>query len=249
MSVDSINYGRELRNIFAEIKSLRAEIGDMQSALLSVQEQYGYAVVELLNRSNEFDKKISEIKSQLQNSVEISQQKFKDLKTQNEKLATQRMKKLNSVHEKFLQFEKHLADNSEKFNSRLDILSQQNEITNKNLSALEELLRLIAANQLLDEVESNFCNDKNNFRDTKIADDNFDLITSDEMYKRGMDYFEDRNGYNKNKTYAFKLFMDAANLGHVRAMQKISECYRYGWGIVQDEYQARIWYQKYLQVM
>lgn len=195
MSIDSINYGRELRNIFAEIKSMRAEVADMQSALLSVQEQYGYAVVELLNRSNEFDKEISEIKSQLQNYyddyndliVELAnllrnlngdtkkeieqlksdlQQKLDNLKIQSEKIFTRQNEQsdfitdlmnenLDSVQERFSQLEKTLAENLDKINSRYTFSSQQNEITNKNLSALEELLRLIAANQLLNEVEKN----------------------------------------------------------------------------------------------
>ena len=187
MTVDSTNYGRELRNIFAEIKSLRAEVANMQSALLSVQEQYGYAVVELLNRSAKFENEIAEIKSQLQNSAEV---------------------------------------------------------TNKNLSALEELLRLIAANQMLDEVE-------NNFRDTKIADETisviqkFELTTAEELYQRGIYYFDGRNGYSKNKTYAFKYFLKAAEQGHIKAMEKVADCFRYGWGVVQDDYQARRWQTKY----
>ena len=208
MPVDSTNYGRELRNIFAEIKSLRAEVANMQSALLSVQEQYGYAVVEILNRSAKFENEIAEIKSQLQNSAEV---------------------------------------------------------TNKNLSALEELLRLIAANQMLDEVENNFCYtknpdetisaiqkfDENNFRDTKSQTERVSVIqkvepiTSEEMYQRGMDYFDGRNGYSKNKTYAFEYFLKAAEIGHIKAMEKVADCYKYGWGVVQDDYQARRWQEKY----
>lgn len=116
MPVDSINYGCELRNIFAEIKPLKAEVANMQSALLGVQEQSSYAIVELLNHSNELDKEISEIKSQLQNYydnyndlfVELanlvrrssdetkneiekfksdSQQKFNDFKIKSEKIS------------------------------------------------------------------------------------------------------------------------------------------------------------------
>lgn len=169
MPVDSTNYGRELRNIFAEIKSLRAEVANMQSALLSVQEQYGYAVVELLNRSANFENEIAEIKSQLKNSAEV---------------------------------------------------------TNKNLSALEKLLRLIAANQMLDEVENNFRDtknqtekisaiqkfDENNFRDTKSQNERVSVIqkvepiTSDGMYRRGMDYFDGRNGFQQDKFEAFRYF-------------------------------------------
>lgn len=184
MPVDSTNYGRELRNIFAEMKSLRAEVANMQSALLSVQEQYGYAVVELLNRSANFENEIAEIKSQLKNSAEV---------------------------------------------------------TNKNLSALEKLLRLIAANQMLDEVE-------NNFRDTKSQTEKNSAIqkfTSEELYQRGIYYFEGRNGYSKNKIYAFKCFLQAAEQGHIKAMEKVADCFRYGWGVVQDDYQARRWQTKY----
>lgn len=250
MPIDSTNYGRELRNIFAEIKSLRAEVADMQSALLSVQEQYGYAVVELFNRSGEFAKEILEIKFQLQNSAEISQQKFENLKTQSEQISNLMNENLNSVQERFSQLEKTLADNLDKINSRYNFSEQQNEITYKNLAAQENLLRLIAANQMLDEVE-------NNFRDTKTPPEtisviqkfdknNSEPITSDGMYKRGMDYFEGKNGYNKNKTYAFKYFLEAANLGHIQAMEQVADCYKYGWGVFQDKYEYRRWHTKYL---
>jgi len=268
MPVDSTNYGRELRNIFAEIKSLRAEVANMQSALLGVQEQYGYAVVELLNRSQQFDKEISEIKFQLQNSDEISQQKFEDLKIQSGKISDLMNENLKSVQERFSQLEKLLADNLDKINSRYTFSSQQNEISNKNLSALEELLRLIAANQMLDEVEKNLpeqnklpkvsaskqskdISPQRNFADNLASNfkNSVEPTTPDGMYERGMDYFGGRNGYSKNKTHAFKYFMEAAKCGHVKAMQTISDCYSYGWGVVQDEYQARLWYQKYLQVM
>jgi len=189
LPVDSTNYGRELRNIFAEIKSLRAEVANMQSALLSVQEQYGYAVVELLNRSAKFENEIAEIKSQLQNSAEV---------------------------------------------------------TNKNLSALEELLRLIAANQMLDEVENTFRDTKSQIERVSVIQ-KVELTTAEELYRRGMDYFDGRNGYSKNKTYAFKCFMQAAEQGHLQAMAKVADCYKYGWGVVQDKYQSANWHHRYLK--
>lgn len=133
MPVDSTNYGRELRNIFAEIKSLRAEVANMQSALLGVQEQYGYAVVELLNRSAKFETEIAEIKSQLQNSAEV---------------------------------------------------------TNKNLSALEELLRLIAANQMLDEVENNFCDTKSQTEKVSVIQ-KVEPTAAEEMYQHGTDFIQE----------------------------------------------------------
>ena len=71
-------------------------------------------------------------------------------------------------------------------------------------------------------------------------------ITSDGMYQRGMDYFDGRNGFQQDKFEAFRYFLKAAEQGHIKAMEKVADCYKYGWGVVQDDYQARRWQTKYL---
>lgn len=167
MSVDSVNYEHEIKNLRAEISELRGEVAFIYSAFQEVQEQFGFALAEIANLIKTSN---SDTKTEIEKIQADLQQKFDDLRSQNEKIFSRQIEQsdfitdlvnenFNSVQENFSQLEKNLADNAEKFNSRLTFLASNNENTNKILAEIEELLRIVTANQMLNDIEKNLLED------------------------------------------------------------------------------------------
>jgi len=198
MPVDSTNYGREIKNLRAEIADLRTEVAFMHSALQNIQEQFGFALAEIANS-------IKNLSSEIQNSADknfsLLREEMTIMDRNFNRKITENISATDSVNENFSRIEKisetqklnfrnyfdkidnslvaqqkmfgevfnqQSADIEKKFNtveeivqsSQKNLLKKLNAKTNqdliKNLSAIENLLRLIAANQMLGEVEKNF---------------------------------------------------------------------------------------------
>ena len=160
MSIDSTDYGREIKNLHAEISELRAEVAFMYSAFQDIQEQFGFALAEIANLIKTSN---SDTKTEIEKIKADLQQKVDDLKVQSEKIFVGQTEQSDFItdlmNESFSQLEKNLADNAEKFNSRLSFLASNNENTNKILANIEELLKIFAANQMLNELEKNLLED------------------------------------------------------------------------------------------
>ena len=210
MPVDSINYGREIKNLRAEIAELRTEVAFMYSAFQDIQEQFGLALAEIANlirtsdgnRKNDFEKIQTDFQEKF-DDVKVQSKKIFDRQNEQSDFITDLMNEnFHSVQDKFAQLEKISDTQQINFGNHFDaiensvaaqqkmfeeIFSRQNsEVIEKiskvgvsveenqktllkkidsandkpkdfykTLNAIEELLRLIAANQMLDEVENN----------------------------------------------------------------------------------------------
>lgn len=248
MPIDSTNYGREIKNLRAEIADLRTEVAFMYSAFQSIQEQFGFALAEIANliknlngeiknlqQENSAEKnfdllrdkisvleknfsqqisqnisatdsvnenfsrieKISETQQlnfrnyfdKIENSLSAQQKIFSDIFNQQsadfEKnfnaLQSALLEKVSGVGENVSVVQKNLAkfssevdeilaDNQKNLLKKFDSANNKPKDFLKTLNAIEEMLRLIAANQLLNEVQQNF---PNSYKKTSLGNKKF----------------------------------------------------------------------------
>jgi len=68
-------------------------------------------------------------------------------------------------------------------------------------------------------------------------------ISSDELYKKGLQY-EEGNGVTQDYKKAFKYFQKAANKGHAEAQCSLGSLYYWGRGVEQDHKKSFYWFEK-----
>ena len=201
MPIDSTNYGREIKNLRAEISELRTEVAFMYSAFQDIQEQFGFALAEIANSIKTLNgeiknfqqnnsvadsvnenfsriEKISETQQlnfrnyfdKIENSLAAQQKIFSDIFNQQsadfEKNFNSMQEKVSGVGENISVVQKNikkfssevdeiLSDNQKNLLKKIDSANDKPKDFYKTLNAIEELLRLIAANQLLNQVQQN----------------------------------------------------------------------------------------------
>ena len=201
MPIDSTNYGRENKNLRAEISDLRTEVAFMYSAFQNIQEQFGFALAEIANSIKTLNgeiknfqqnnsvadsvnenfsriEKISETQQlnfrnyfdKIENSLAAQQKIFSDIFNQQsadfEKNFNSMQEKVSGVGENISVVQKNikkfssevdeiLSDNQKNLLKKIDSANDKPKDFYKTLNAIEELLRLIAANQLLNQVQQN----------------------------------------------------------------------------------------------
>jgi len=201
MPIDSTNYGREIKNLRADISDLRTEVAFMYSAFQNIQEQFGFALAEIANSIKTLNgeiknfqqnnsvadsvnenfsriEKISETQQlnfrnyfdKIENSLAAQQKIFSDIFNQQsadfEKNFNSMQEKVSGVGENISVVQKNikkfssevdeiLSDNQKNLLKKIDSANDKPKDFYKTLNAIEELLRLIAANQLLNEVQQN----------------------------------------------------------------------------------------------
>ena len=111
MSIDSTDYGREIKNLRAEISELRAEVAFMYSAFQDIQEQFGFALAEIANLIKTSN---SDTKTEIEKIKADLQQKVDDLKVQSEKIFVGQTEQSDFItdlmNESFSQLEKNLLE-------------------------------------------------------------------------------------------------------------------------------------------
>ena len=226
MAVDTLIASREIKSLRAEVAALKNEFVKMQKIFQDVQEQYGYAFIEMTNlmrtlsgeikenmEKNQISlqdenfqnilglsKKIDDVKkgltenlsqallnvqaeqknffannfSQLEkifdaqqinfgnhfdaieNSVAAQQKIFEEIFSQKNSEVIEKISVVQKNIKKFSsEVDEILSKNQKTLTKNFDGAKKQRKDIYKLLGSLEELLRLIAANQLLNEVENN----------------------------------------------------------------------------------------------
>ena len=201
MPIDSTNYGREIKNLRADISDLRTEVAFMYSAFQNIQEQFGFALAEIANSIKTLNgeiknfqqnnsvadsvnenfsriEKISETQQlnfrnyfdKIESSLAAQQKIFSDIFNQQsaefEKNFNSMQEKISGVGENISVVQKNikkfssevdeiLSDNQKNLLKKIDSANDKPKDFYKTLNAIEELLRLIAANQLLNQVQQN----------------------------------------------------------------------------------------------
>ena len=305
MPIDSTNYGREMKNLRAEIADLRTEVAFMYSALQNMQEQFGFALAEIVNSVKNLSGEIqNSVRGELENSAEKNFSLLREEMTVLEKnfnrKITENISATDSVNENFSRIEKNfnslqqnllkkvsgvgenvsvVQKNISKFSSEVDEILSDNQKTllkkidsannkpqdfYKTLNAIEELLRLIAANQLLNEVQQNLpqkkylpnvssqkqiqnsASTKNNSSEQKNSAQSKNPMKTawlEGVFEHGQKCIA--LGGIDNRKIAFKNFLEAAERGHIGAMKWLADCYRYGWGTVKDPNKNKYWRDKW----
>ena len=65
-----------------------------------------------------------------------------------------------------------------------------------------------------------------------------------QLFSKGMNYYEGKNGCAKNFVEAFKYFKKAADLGLKEAQFNLAQCYDQGIGVTKNTTEAVKWYRK-----
>ena len=153
------------------------------------------------------------------------------------------------------QFEESLNqiyEHNKEMSNQVNNISHSNEGIHQYLSSLEELMRLIAANQLLSNTESDNKSSKVKSKSKVNFKPKFDFKTTKQfaesgnveaMYELGLMYLQGIEiGLNRKK--AVEWLREAADQGNIEAMRKLGECYENGWGISKSKSNANYWYRK-----
>ena len=197
----------------------------------------------LNNLKNQVDKLSREVKDQ-KNYVK---QLITNLKAENKQAIDQLNKQVNEQTSKFDKALAKMKIDSAELTKQVNSISVKSDTLNKNLTASENLIKLIAANQTISR-ESRLMPLTS---DSKTAHSDFELCkvaaesgNIDAMHKLAMMYFNGSDGTPKNRDIAFEWFQKAAVNGDVNAMKMLADCHKNGWGTVANKQSADYWTKK-----
>ena len=195
------------------------------------------------NLKNQVDKLSKELKEQ-KNYIK---QMFGNLKNENKQAFDQLNKQVNEQTSKFDKALAKMKIDSTELTKQVNTISVKSDTLNKNLTAAENLIKLIAANQTIDRrsrLMSLTSDTKSDYSDFELCKLAAESGNTDSMHKLAMMYFNGSDGASKNKETAFEWFQRAAINGNVNAMKMLVDCHKNGWGTVANKQNADYWTKK-----
>ena len=195
------------------------------------------------NLKNQIDKLSRELKDQ-KNYVK---QLITNLKVENKQATDQLNKQVNEQTSKFDKALAKMKIDSTEMTKQINSISVKSDTLNKNLTAAEELIKLIAANQTINR-ESRLMpltsDNKSAYSDFELCKLAAESGNTDAMHKLAMMYFNGNDGASKNRETAFDWFQKAAVNGNVNAMKMLIDCHKNGWGTIANKQSADYWTKK-----
>ena len=195
------------------------------------------------NLKNQVDKLSRELKDQ-KNYVK---QLIGNFKTENKQALDQLNKQVTEQTSKFDKSLVKMKNDSTELAKQVNNLSVKSGTINKSLATTESLIKLIAANQLVNRASRLMpptSDDKTAYSDFELCRLAAESGNADAVYKLAMMYFNGSDGAVKNKETAFELFQKSAINGNINAMKMLADCHKNGWGTSANKQSADYWTKK-----
>ncbi len=215
-----------------EIKALNQKLDNLSKISQNVN-----------NIKNQVDKLSNEIREQ----KNYLKQMIGNIKNEN-KLGIDKVVK--QVSDQTSKFDKALAKmkiDSTEMMKQVNALNVKSDTVNKNMTTAENLIKLIAANQMVSRSSRLMpltSDNKAGYSDLELCRLAAESGNTDAMYKLAMMYFNGNGGTTKNREVAFEWFQKSAVNGNVNAMKMLADCHKNGWGTAANKQSAEYWVKK-----